>query len=353
MRPWSMWSISKPTGFPLRQPTERTTRPELGARRRQVYSDPGWGLGTTMERSRSRTGTSRKSMKTVWRAAGWGVGLVLLALSAPSAFAVTTDRERDPVTLSVVVVNPSAERSQRVPVRIELPQEITPNDVIEKGEMSLEYDDDRRVYYVYKDDIELKPKETRVFEVKVRDLWAVPQTELDSLRNYTKLLLGRIEHTEYYPTAKQLADSVYERLQNIQSTQDDETLSRKTRIGAYRYHRQTIEQIKEDLSRMEKLLTFAGGPPVPEMLDKSALRSDGPSKTTTWLIIFLVLIFVGLLGAQFFFTWHRRSQVSDELAIVRQAAFPSARQGAGNGVRPKSDGTSQSGSPTPPPLGRR
>ena len=57
---------------------------------------------------------------------------------------------------------------------------------------------------------------------------------------------------------------------------------------------------------MEKLLSFTGGPPVPEMMEHSPLKSDAPSTKTTWLVIFLIMIFMGLLAGQFFFTWQRR-----------------------------------------------
>ena len=288
----------------------------------QGSSCPGWGLGT-----------SASSTRTVWRsrAIGWGVALVLLA--PWSASADTTERE--PITMKVVAVNPSSEKVQTVPVKIELPQEVTPKDVLDKGELDLDFDEERSIYYVHKDAIELAPKETRVFQVSVRDVWFIPQTQLDSLKDYTNLLMGRLEKSDYAATAKQLGDSIKERLQQIQTTQNDESLGRKARIGAYRYHLQTIDQVKEDLARMEKLLTFVGGPPVPEMLEESPLKSDAPSRTTTWLVIFLIVIFLGLLGGQFFFTWHGRTRSAGELAAVRQGALAGAKAGqtlAGNGA---------------------
>ncbi len=250
----------------------------------------------------------------------WSV--VSFLLCAPVRAAVA-ERARDPVVLSVVAVNPSDKETKTTPVRIDLPQEVTPKDVIDTGELKVEYDDEKKLYYVFKDQVALAPKETRVFEVVVKDLWYLPAKDLNSLREYTNLLLKRLEKTTYYNTAKGLAESIMDRLQTIDTEQNDDSLSRKTRIGNYRHHKLTIVEIKDDLARMEKLLTFIGGPPVPEMLEKSPLKSDSPSRTTTWLVILLIVVFIGLIGGQFFFTWHRKSQVSQELDIVRQAAFPS------------------------------
>ncbi|HEX9780025.1 MAG TPA: hypothetical protein VGB20_02290 [bacterium] len=266
------------------------------------------------------------SSTSKWRQAQAGAALRVLSglvlLGGGAGPAAVWAAEREPVTLSVVAVNPSADESQIIPVKIDLPKEVTPRDILATGELKLEYDDARGAYYVFKDAVALGPKETRVFQVSLRDVWFIGQADIDSLRSYTGLLLSRLEDTEYYPTAKQLGESVYGRLDDIVAIQSDETLSRKGRIGAYRHHVQILEEIKEDLARMEKLLTFVGGPPVPEMLEESPLKSDAPSTTTTWLVIFLILIFVGLLGGQFFLTWNRRSAGSRDLAALRHSAYP-------------------------------
>jgi hypothetical protein len=214
--------------------------------------------------------------------------------------------EREPMTLRVVAVNPSADKSKTVPVRIDLPMEIKPADILERGEMEVEFDMERSVYYVHKENVTLAPKQTRVFEVVVRDVWFIPEGDLDGLRKHTQLVLQRLEGTEYEESAKQLGESIVGRLDTIDAMQKDESISRKQHIGAYRQNLLALKVIKEDIARMEKLLSFAGGPPVPQMLEESPLKSDAPSTTTTWLVIFLIMIFMGLLAGQFFFTWHRR-----------------------------------------------
>ena len=236
------------------------------------------------------------------------------------------EKPRDPVILRVVTVNPAVDKTQEIPIRIDLPAEVTPKDVIDAGELRVEYDEDKKSYYVFKEKISLAPKEARVFEVVVKDLWFVPQDKLDGLRNYTGLVMGRLEKTEYADSARKIADSILARLGDIETTQNDESVSRKTRIGNFRYHTRTLAEIKEDLARMEKLLSFTGGPPVPEMLKESKLKSDAPSNTTTWLVIFMILVFLGLLGGQFFFTWNRRISASRDAGVVKEAAFDILRK---------------------------
>lgn len=262
-----------------------------------------------------------------------------LAWALPPAEAAT----REPVTMKVVAVNPSAEKSRTLPVRIDLPQEITPADILDRGEMEVEFDTERSTYYVQKAEVQLAPKQTRVFEVVVRDVWFIPDEELDGLKGHTNLMLGRLENSEYYPFAQQLSGSVLERLDAIQQMQNDETIGRKARIGMYRTNTQTLKVVKEDLARMEKLLSFTGGPPVPEMMEESPLKSDAPSTTTTWLVIFLVITFMGLLAGQFFFTWQRRVKAMSE--------FSGATDFPGVGTAPDAPGAGADG-PGELPAGR-
>lgn len=259
------------------------------------------------------------------------VAAAFLFIGLGPSSALAAQAEREPVTLRVVVVNPSAEKPQTVPVRIDLPTEVAPGDMLDSGDLSVEYDDERGNYYVYKKEVELAPKETRIFEVVVKDKWFVPEERLEGLKNYTKVLLERLKGSAYADTAKQMGENVLARLEGIKAEQADLTLSRKTRIGNFRRHTLALGLIKEDLARMEKLLSFTGGPPVPEMLKESKLKSDAPSQTTTWAVIFLILIFLGLLGGQFFFTWHRRIKATQDTAAIREAAFDilsSTRPGA-------------------------
>ncbi len=246
--------------------------------------------------------------------------VVLAAVAAGPGPRADAAPSREPVTMKVVAVNPSAEKTKTIPVRIDLPQEITPADVLDQGEMELEFDMEHSTYYVQKAEVQLAPKQTKVFEVVVRDVWFVPDEELEGLKGHTNLMLSRLEESEYYPFAKQLSASILERLDGIQTMQNDETIGRKARIGMYRTHTQTLKVVKEDLTRMEKLLSFTGGPPVPEMMEESPLKSDAPSTTTTWLVIFLVITFMGLLAGQFFFTWQRRVKAMSEFSSA--ADFP-------------------------------
>jgi hypothetical protein len=236
---------------------------------------------------------------------------------------VSTSIHSGSVIFRVTTVNPSKSKTQKVPVKIYLPEEVKPKDVIDISGLELDYDSEKRVYYLYKGDLTLSPGELRVFQVEVQDVWIVPEVKLMELKTRIDNILVRLEKTDYYPLAKGIADSVYERLEGIRKTQSDETISQQQHIGVYRDNMETIAKIMEDIAKLEKALAVAGGPLAPEILAKTKIKSDSPTKTMTWIIIFIIIIFIGLMAAVLFFTWQRQARITKEaLSQAKNSAFP-------------------------------
>ena len=232
------------------------------------------------------------------------------------------------VRFRLIAVNPSKTKKQVVQVKNYLPEEVKPKDIIDLGALELEYDAEKSIYYVYKANVELSPSEIHIFEVEVNDVWIVPGARLDDLKKRSDFILTRLEKTEYYAKAKEIADSIYARLKDIGVSQADENVSRAQHIGIYRQNLLTLEEVKEDIAKMEKILATAGGPLAPEMLSKSKIKSESPSKTITWIVIFTIIIFVGLLAGVLFFTWHRQTRLTrEELLAAKKSAFPGSSEG--------------------------
>ncbi len=248
----------------------------------------------------------------------------LMTVPQSLAQAQAAPPELEPVSISVVVANPSKEKSHTIPVKIDLPHEINPEDILERGDLALHYDDQRSIYFLHNEAVELEPQETKVFEVVVKNVWIIPQAEIEELRDYGQLLIKRLEKSEYGEAGLKLFKLINSRLDRIIERQADETMGQKQRIGAYRQNLQMIEEVKEYLQKMEKILSFQGGPPVPQMLEESDVKSDAPSTKTTWLVIFSILVFIGLLGAQFFFTWHRRASSEKDFQTRQKEKLPGA-----------------------------
>ncbi|MGE5197131.1 MAG: hypothetical protein ACM3IL_01335 [Deltaproteobacteria bacterium] len=236
---------------------------------------------------------------------------------------ISTSLQPGSVRFRIVAINPSKTRSQKIQVKNYLPEEVTPKDIADLGGLELEYDSAKSIYYVYKTDLELAPGEMRVFEVEVEDIWNIPKEKIDELKERTDIILGKVKNTEYYEKAKEVADTIYPRLSEIAASQADEAISREQHIGVYRQNTLTIDRIKEDLAKLEKMLATAGGPLAPEMLAKTKIKAESPTKTMTWVVIFILIIFVALLAAVLFFSWHRQARITrEELLSAKKSAFP-------------------------------
>jgi len=236
---------------------------------------------------------------------------------------VVTSLEPGSVKFRIVAMNPSKIKTQKIEVKYNLPAEVKPKDIMDTGGLDLEYDSEKYIYYMHKPEFELLPNEIKTFEVEVEDVWVVQDKQLDSLRSRTQDIMDRLQKTEYYGKGKEIADTIYSRLDEIAVSQKDDSINREQHIGIYRQSLETLTQIKEDIARMEKILVTAGGPASPEMLSKTKIKAEEPTKTMTWILVFVIIIFIGLLTGVLFFTWHRQARLTrEELLSAKESAFP-------------------------------
>ncbi len=220
-------------------------------------------------------------------------------------------------------INPSQEKTQTITVKKYLPEEVNPSDIVSLSDLKLEYDTAISRYYVYKEEVPLKPKEIRTFEVEVLDVWVVPEEEILEYKKQTNITLDYLIDTSYGVRAKEIAGTIYARLDKILTSQSDQELSRELHIGLYRENLIVIANIEEDISKMEKLLVKAGGPNAPEMLEDKKVISDSPSKNMAWIVIFSIIIFSVLLSGVLFFAWHSQVKITkDTLIAAKKASFP-------------------------------
>ncbi|MGE5280570.1 MAG: hypothetical protein ACM3L6_07505, partial [Deltaproteobacteria bacterium] len=62
--------------------------------------------------------------------------------------------------------------------------------------------------------------------------------------------------------------------------------------------------------------------PEPSMLEKVQVKGQVPNRRVTWLVIFVILIFVALLAAVFFFTWNAQVRMTEKLIVgARKESF--------------------------------
>ena len=247
--------------------------------------------------------------------------LGFILCSSLTAFA--QEREREPIEMSIVVVNPSDTKTQIVQIKTYLPREVTPDAILDASGLDVEFDSEQSMYYVYKEDVKLNPSETKTFNMEMQDVWVIPQGRLDSLKVQAESVIMRLEGSRFYEPAQLLGETIYKALDTITVTQDDDAVSRKSHIGIYRNNLKIVAQVKEDIDRLEKQLVVASSLPKPDVLEDADLKTESPTESTSWMIIFIIMLFIGMLAGVFFFTWQTQAHVTKNLiSEARDSAFP-------------------------------
>ncbi|MDD4938734.1 MAG: hypothetical protein PHI60_01055 [Candidatus Omnitrophica bacterium] len=302
---------------------------EIAERLKKLAGEEGYDIKSLIEKNLGESPTLkevRKNTDSISSVVQLLLKLYEAKFGGEDAPVVSVGLEAGSVVFRVMAANPSATKTQTVDVKYYLPQEVKPKDVIETGGLDLEYDSSKSIYYIYRSQVELAPSEIRVFDIEVEDVWLIPDSTLADYKKITDNIMARLQDTEYYSRAKSIADTIYPRLDEIAALQTDDAVSREQHIGIYRQNGVTLTQIKEDIAKLEKILVTAGGPPAPEMLAKTKIKADEPSKTMTWMVIFIIIIFTGLLAGVFFFTWHRQTrEAKEELEAAKKDAFPESK----------------------------
>jgi len=239
------------------------------------------------------------------------------------ASSVYGQEQQEAMEMSVVVVNPSSTKVQTVPIKMYLPMEVTPDAIIDSAGLDVEYDADKGMYYVYKDEVLLQPSETKTFDVEILDVWVIPEERLDSLHQQAQSVIVRLQGTEFYDSAFLLGEAIKKALDTIAVTQSDLAVSRRTHIGIYRNNQKIYNQVKEDVSRLEKQLEIVLSMPKPEVLEELDVKTKTPSESASWMIIFIIMLFIGMLAGVFFFTWQTQAHTTKNLiSKARDSSFP-------------------------------
>jgi hypothetical protein len=238
---------------------------------------------------------------------------------------ISTSLTSGSVKFRIMVVNPSKTKVQRVQVKKYLPEEVKLKDIMDAGGLDLEYDSEKGIYYAYKSDVELQPGESRVFDVEVEDIWIIPDSTFADLRKQVESAASRLKNSEFGSRAEELAKTVPGVFEEMQKSQADEGVSREQHIGIYRQNMKTIKSIRDELVQMDRRVQQSAGPDTPQALEKNRLKLNMPVKTTTWLIIIVIIVFLGLLASIFFFGWMVQMKSSQgSIDAQRKEAFPPA-----------------------------
>lgn len=196
------------------------------------------------------------------------------------------------ITLRVVAVNPSEEISQTVPIKVYLPVEIKPEDIIYKEDLEVAYDTQQGSYYVF-GEYELKPQEVLEKEIELKDIWVIAETQILVLRKEAKDVFSAFEKTEFAPKVDSLHQGIEKKLKEIEELQRVPANSPVQHISDYRYCLSLLNTARADLVAAKTLLA--------EVAPKGLAK-------ITWKLIVFIIVFLGVLGLGSYLIWQRQAR---------------------------------------------
>ncbi|PIS34029.1 MAG: hypothetical protein COT38_02110 [Candidatus Omnitrophica bacterium CG08_land_8_20_14_0_20_41_16] len=199
------------------------------------------------------------------------------------------------ITLRLVAVNP-ADIEQTVPVKVYLPMETKPEDILYKEDLEVGYDTQQGSYYVH-GEYTLKPKEVLEKEIELKDIWVIDETQISLLRQEAKSTTDDFKKTNFAEKAALIYQGIDKKLQEVSEMQKAATISPGYHISNYRSSIGLLNSAKADLLAAKTLL--------------AEVAPKGMAKFT-WKIILFIIIFLGVLGLGFFFIWQRQTKIEAE-----------------------------------------
>ncbi len=170
--------------------------------------------------------------------------LTVLSFSFSSSSYAETE-----VKFKVLAVNPSASQPLKTMISQALPSEIDPTqDIIDNAGLEVRFDPDAKTYAL-SGEVELKPRETKTFEVRIRDVWQVTPEQIEDTKKNLEAQSNALKGTKYYDTAKLLYEKAQEGIDRILEEQS-RSVGMKQHIELFRAHVQQLQDIKSNALSM-------------------------------------------------------------------------------------------------------
>jgi hypothetical protein len=200
--------------------------------------------------------------------------------------------------VKITVRNTSPSQPRQIPIRHDLPPEVTIDDVLDSKGLSIRFDPGEGVTSVYTNALELAPLETKTFDVRIRDKWNVNGPRVDFLvAKIGELRVVMADRNNLEAVANML-DEAEARLTEVAGEKGPEGLT-PAYIAFYRRQADRLDAIEQTVNRIEAALK--------PLETKRGFEIPAPDKRTTWLVIYTILGFLALISLLFFLRWFARS----------------------------------------------
>lgn len=224
------------------------------------------------------------------------------------------------IRLRIEAQNRVDTKSKTVKWKHFLPSEVKPEDVVEAEGFEYRFDQGKQQPFLFKED-EIPPGQTKAYVIGIRDIWSVPQQDIDYLRKRANAAYEFLKTSKYEQSAKFLFDEANGLLASIETSQA-QALAIKDHISAFRTNQRTMDSARTDVENLEKLVAV-----MREDLEKSKVENvlqkiqslhgvagvakqmfeKKPTPSATWQFMGWGLVVVVFLTVINFLVWMLRS----------------------------------------------
>ncbi len=170
---------------------------------------------------------------------------------------IKTWLEEGSIIFKTLITNPSSIATQKVPFTYYYPPEFKPELVIRKSSgLEIKFDATKNAYYST-GDFDLKPRDTLILEVEVKDVWQVPPEQIESLKKQADELFKPLSGTSYYAQGSTLHSDIIASLDKISLKQNTTALPEE-RIQNFRESSVELESINKKMDDLKNILSSAG-----------------------------------------------------------------------------------------------
>jgi len=148
------------------------------------------------------------------------------------------------VYLSILAVNGTNEEKEK-DIEEYLPAELKLNDILDTAGLELDYDVNRRAYYVH-GKVVLAPKESKAIKIRIRDVWKIEKTEVQNIKDQIGTSFDRIQNSEYEEVGAIKKDALLKRLDYITKKQDEFADNVGKRIDTFRIYSDELKEIRDN-----------------------------------------------------------------------------------------------------------
>ena len=148
------------------------------------------------------------------------------------------------IIINVLAVNGAPEKRE-TPIRFVLPPDVQAKDIVDTDGLSVEYDVNEGAY-VAQGAVSLEPKASKIFRIKVHDLWKLTAQDVETIKGEITEAYDKLGKVGNESNAVILKQQLLDRLDFVLAQQNAGTDSVEKRIDSFRIYRDRLDGIKRE-----------------------------------------------------------------------------------------------------------